>query len=162
MFPDICKPLFPLINNYPIRVLEASALSDAELAGMTSSLREVMTYIKYSESKEGLRKVLDVENEHFRHLDVDAARVICAVTGSNMPIDEAEEGIDMCKAIQDMIQEAEAKGNAKTEAKVNSDNIHSSISVYRENGMSEDTILNLLERIFKLTAQDARKYLAEW
>ncbi len=28
-------------------------------------------------------------------------------------------------------------------------------------GLPEDAILNMLERIFKLTAQDARKYLTE-
>ncbi len=109
LLPDGCEELYPLIDNYHLKVLEASALSDEELAGFQSSLREVMTFIKYAGDSIKLTEAVN-RNENFRNMDILAAKVVKSVTGNTMKIDESKEEMDMCKALQDMVSEAETRG----------------------------------------------------
>ncbi len=104
-----CEELYPLVGNYRLNVLEASALTDAELEGFQSSLREVLTFIKYADDSKKLTEAVN-SNENFRHMDTLAARVVKSVTGTRIDINENKEEMDMCKAIQDMMTEATETG----------------------------------------------------
>ena len=48
-------------------------------------------------------------------IDREAALVIKTITNTAIEISEKEEKIDMCKAIDDMLSEREARGAAKGE-----------------------------------------------
>ena len=50
-------------------------------------------------------------------IDREAALVIKTITNTAIEISEKEEKIDMCKAIDDMLSEREARGAAKGERK---------------------------------------------
>lgn len=51
------------------------------------------------------------QNERFRHLDRKSAELINVVTNSNLKYDEGNEVVDMCKAINDLVE------NSKNEAR---------------------------------------------
>lgn len=64
---------------------------------------------KYSKDKEKLYNL--VKNDaRFHRIDREAGRVINAVTGVGINMDESEETIDMCKAIEDLCEEAMQAG----------------------------------------------------
>ena len=69
-------------------------------------------FIKYSKDKEKLYNL--VKNDiRFHRIDKKAGRVINAVTGARINMDESGETIDMCKAIQDLQDEAMQAGIKK-------------------------------------------------
>ncbi len=112
MLADGCEELYPLIDNYHLKVLEASALTDEELAAFQSSLREVMTFIKYSGDSEKLTEAVN-RNANFRSMETIAAQVVKSVTGTRLEINENQEEMDMCKAIQDMMTKATETGEQR-------------------------------------------------
>ncbi len=109
LFPDDYEDIYPMVDNYRIKVLEAAKLSDEEISGFDSSLRHVMTYIKYSKDGDKLREVVDAD-ESFHHMETRAANVVNVITGSKMEIDQSKEEFDMCQAIQDITKKAQAEG----------------------------------------------------
>lgn len=70
-----------------------------------SSLKEVLSFIKYARDKDELKKVLDVD-ESFRHLGREEVDVLNACVGARIAVNEGEEAIDVCLAIQQMNEEA--------------------------------------------------------
>ena len=87
---------------------DPARLSEEELAKFSTSLREVMGYIKYSKDKKKLSEFLK-ENPRML-IEANAARVIKAVTNTPLDIPEDAEVVDMCKAVEDMMNESKTKG----------------------------------------------------
>ncbi len=119
LFQDGCEELYPLIDNYNLKVMDAANLTDEELEQLESSLHEVMVYIKYAKDKEKLARVIR-NNEKFKYLDKTAAQVIESISGRKFKIEEKEEGFDMCKALQDIEDDARQEGRreGKIEGKI--------------------------------------------
>lgn len=57
--------------------------------------------------------LLGIENQTDMLIDREAALVIKAITNTAIEISEKEEKIDMCKAIDDMLSEREARGEIR-------------------------------------------------
>ena len=68
----------------------------------------MLEYIKYSKDKKKLRKL--VENNPRMTMEVNAARVIQAVTGTKFRISEETEVVDMCQAIDEMMADSREDG----------------------------------------------------
>ena len=90
--PEILK----YVQDYRIHLIDPSKLTKEELEKFSTSLREVLGYIKYSGDKKQLHSF--TENNPRMRLDADAARVIRTVTNTPIEIREEEEEVDMCKA----------------------------------------------------------------
>ena len=74
-----------------------------------------MAFIKYSEDKEELNRILENNQKRFRELERRAVDVIQAVTNSGIKYKKSEEVVDVCKAIQEMQMEAEQRGKREGE-----------------------------------------------
>ena len=74
----------------------------------STSLREVIGYIKYSKDKKRLTEFL-TDNPRML-MEANAARVIKAVTNTPLDIPEDAEVIDVCKAVEDMMNESKTEG----------------------------------------------------
>ena len=74
-------------------------------------LREVLGCIKYSKDKEKLSSF--IRNNTRMTLELNAARVIQAITNVTLDLSEETEEVDMCKAIDDMMQDSRAEGLAE-------------------------------------------------
>ncbi len=112
LLEDGYEEFLPLMNNYRIKVFEASTMSDEDLRTLESNLRLVMSIIKGSNDMNKLTTVVD-SDEAFKRMDKLSVCVINAVTDARIQIDEAEETIDMCKAIRDLKQYSKAEGIAE-------------------------------------------------
>ena len=105
--PEILK----YVQDYRIHLIDPSKLTEEELEKFSTSLREVLGYIKYSGDKKQLHSI--TENNPRMRLDADAARVIRR--GTNTPVEsrEEEEEVDMCKAIEEMMEDSRQEGIQK-------------------------------------------------
>ncbi len=114
MFSVTDPKLLSFIPNYRINLIAPGEMSDTELDKFTTSLREVLLFIKYSKDKNRLRTLVS-EDQRFQSVEKNAAKVINAVTQSNLIFfNEEEEASDVCKAIDDMRAEARAEGKAES------------------------------------------------
>ena len=98
-----------------LKEIDPAKLTEEQLDQFSTSLKEVMGYIKYSKNKEQLLKFLQTDTH--RSIEMNAVRVIKTITNTPIEVSEEEEEIEMCKAIEDLIAESEARGRAEGEVK---------------------------------------------
>ena len=105
------KNLLNFVQDYQIHLIDPAKLSTEDLGRFSSSLREVMGYIKYSKDKERLSEFL-TDNPRML-IEANAARVIKAVTNTPLDIPEGAEVIDVCKAVEEMLNDSEERGELR-------------------------------------------------
>lgn len=96
------------IQDYKIHLIDPAKLTEEELGKFKSSLKEVLTFIKYSKDEEKMNTFLNT-NENMSHMDRMSAEVMRCIGKIPMEIEERGE-VDMCKAIDDMMEKREQKG----------------------------------------------------
>lgn len=105
------KNLLNFVQDYQIHLIDPARLSAEDLERFSSSLREVIGYIKYSKDKKRLSEFL-TDNPRML-IEANAARVIKAVTNTPLDIPEGAEVIDVCKAVEEMMNESEERGELR-------------------------------------------------
>ena len=105
------KNLLNFVQDYQIHLIDPAKLSAEDLKRFSSSLREVIGYIKYSKDKKRLSEFL-TDNPRML-IEANAARVIKAVTNTPLDIPEGAEVIDVCKAVEEMMNESEERGELR-------------------------------------------------
>ena len=105
------QELLSFIPDYQIHLLEPHCISDDDLQKFSTNLREVMGYIKYANDKQKLAAF--IQNNPHMIIERSAAMVISAATHTPMNISDKEGTVDMCKAIEEMMADAEAEGRVK-------------------------------------------------
>ena len=103
------KNLLNFVQDY--HLIDPAKLSAEDLERFSSSLREVIGYIKYSKDKKRLSEFL-TDNPRML-IEANAARVIKAVTNTPLDIPEGAEVIDVCKAVEEMMNESEERGELR-------------------------------------------------
>ena len=80
--------------------------TDNDLFKFHSSLREVIGCIKYSKDKNKLSSF--IHDNPRMNMEIEAARVIESITQATIANEEVDSvgNVNMCKAIEDMIQDA--------------------------------------------------------
>lgn len=101
-----------LVPDYKVNLLAPASIEDEDFGKFQSSLKEVLSFIKYARDKDELKKVLDAD-ESFRHLGREEVDVLNACVGAKIAVKEGEEAIDVCLAIQQMNEEAAQKAAQK-------------------------------------------------
>ncbi|UMY99326.1 Rpn family recombination-promoting nuclease/putative transposase [Roseburia rectibacter] len=137
--------ILSFVENYRIHLIDPAKLTEEELNKFSTSLKEVMGYIKYSKDKEKLMKFL--RKDTHKTIEMNAARVIKTITNTPIEVSEEMEEIEMCKAIEDLILEGEAKGEAK-----------GMIEICLEMNFSKEDILRKLQDKLNISMQQASEY----
>ncbi|MGN0436208.1 MAG: transposase, partial [Wujia sp.] len=107
---NVEKPeLLELIQNYRINLICPAQIKPEELNRFDSSLKQVMSFIKYSKDKAEMQKLLE-RDESFRNVDRKAANVMRVCTGLKVELEEENEVTDMCKAWEDMMADCRMEG----------------------------------------------------
>ena len=105
--------ILSFVSDYKINLIAPANMTDEELDQFTSSLREVLLFIKYSKDKDRLNEILQTD-ERFRNVERKAATVISTVTGMKFEVeDEEEENVDMCEALKGLMEDASKDGMQK-------------------------------------------------
>jgi hypothetical protein len=112
MFPTKDTDLLAFVPDYKLNLLAPCFIKDEDFNRFNSSLREVMSFIKYSKNKKKAQELVE-KDEAFRHVDKDAVEVINACTGAKLPVREEERVVDMCQAIKELMEDAAAEARAE-------------------------------------------------
>lgn len=95
------KEILPFVENYRIHLIDPFSIKEEQLQLFHSSLREVVSFLKYSKDPLALEKLVK-NNARFRNLDYKAAMTIQECTGTKIEISESEVKVNMCKAIEEL------------------------------------------------------------
>ena len=95
--------LLKFVQDYRIFLIDPYKLTANDLEKFSSSLGDVLGYIKYSKDKKALSKFLNDSKAMI--MDNDAARVIRDITNTPIYVPDGKGKIDMCKAVKDMLDE---------------------------------------------------------
>ena len=106
------------VQDYKIHVIAPADMTEDELRKFQSSMREVLNFIKYSKDKRKLAQIMQADAERFKHMEREAVQLLNLVTGAEMEMDEDEEVVNMCKAIQDMRKEERELGQQEGKQQV--------------------------------------------
>lgn len=109
---EIRDRLVPFYNDFHVNLWDIHKMEAGDT--FRTDLREVFGFLKRQDDKEALKRYVE-ENEAFRHLREDAYDVVAVYSRSReLEIHkeeyEAEEGFDMCLAIQEMIEDGKKEG----------------------------------------------------
>lgn len=105
------ETLLRFIPDYRIQLIDPARLSAEDLNKLSTSLREVMGYIKYSRSKEKLTEFLNETPREW--IEANAARVIKAITKTPIEIPDGAEAVNVCEAIEAMMKDSKDEGRAE-------------------------------------------------
>ena len=103
--------LLKYVQDYRINLIEPAGIEPEELDKFSTSLREVLGYIKYANDKDKLVSFITANPDTV--IDADAARVINAMTKTYIDIPYDAKEVNMCKAIEDLINDSKAEGMAE-------------------------------------------------
>ncbi len=103
--------ILSLLPDYQIHLITPYGLSKDELKKFHSSLREVLTFIKYSKDRE---KMDEAVRDNFKKLRKEEIDVLNYCANVNLKLPPGEEEVDVCKAWEDMKQETAAKAEERT------------------------------------------------
>ncbi|MCI8713942.1 MAG: hypothetical protein HFH23_17230 [Ruminococcus sp.] len=116
MFGEQDEKILSLVPDYKTNLIVPAAMGDEEFDKFHTTLKEVLCFIKCSPDKEKLAKAVE-KGEGFRHLGRDEVDVLNACVGARLRMEKSKEECDVCKAIQDMMEDAarEARKEAQKE-----------------------------------------------
>lgn len=132
------------VQDYKLNLIVPAELTEEALKKFHSSLREVLSFIKYSKDKEQMNRLIEENSARFSRMEKEAVAVINLFTGTNIEIREEEEVINMCKAWEDMGEEKRAEGIkvARTENRKKQKRI---VQNMVDRGYSTEDILAIME-----------------
>ncbi|MDO4268345.1 MAG: hypothetical protein Q4C73_07715, partial [Eubacteriales bacterium] len=109
--------ILDLLPEYRIHLISPAELEDADFSRFHSSLKNVMTFIKYSKDKTKLVSWMS-QNQDSLILGKAEVDVLNTCVNANLSMDEAKEEMSMCQALMEWRAEIaeEAKKEAKKEA----------------------------------------------
>ena len=108
---DISNPIFKkYVQDYKIHIISPQQIPDGDLEKFSSSLREVIGCIKYSNDKNKLAAF--IHDNPRMNMEIEAARVIEVITHMEIESEEVDSmgNVNMCKALQDMMQDSRDEG----------------------------------------------------
>ena len=101
--------ILSFVSDYKLNLIAPGEMSDAEINQFSSSLREVMLFIKYSKDGAKLHEMVQ-KDDRFKNMDRKAATVISTVTGVEFEMNEEEEKVDMCEGMRGLLDDANKEG----------------------------------------------------
>ena len=157
--------ILSFVENYRIHLIDPAKLTEEQLNKFSTSMREVIGYIKYSKNKDKLLEFL--RTDAHRSIEMNAARVIRTITNTPIEVSEEEEEIEMCKAIEDLIAESEARGRAEGEVRGEArgraegetrGEAKGMIEICLDMSFSKEDILKKLQEKLNISLQQAGEY----
>ncbi len=105
MFQNRNSKVLALVPDYKINLIEPATMPDGDFDKFSTTLKEVLAFIKYSRDADKLKTVIDTD-DNFRHLGRLEVDVLNACTRTELRMIENEEVLDVCEAIQTLNERA--------------------------------------------------------
>ena len=115
-FRDIPGEMKRYIHNYSMNLIEVRHLED--LTMFHTDVQQVFAFLRYAKDKKKLRQLVETD-DYYRHMDVDAYEMItqyAKISGVDKEHFMTEGGMNMCEAIEEMIEDGRIEGRAEGRA----------------------------------------------
>ena len=106
------KEYLSMIPDYKLNLIAPANMTKDEINKLSTELREVLLYVKYSKDKLHLTELLK-NDSGFTHLDKKTVQVINALTNSNIKIEESQGEEKMCIAMDEIRADIQAETRAE-------------------------------------------------
>ena len=103
------ETLLRMVPDYRLNLIAPSRMEEADFLKFQTDLGKVLEYIKCAGDRKKLDELVH-RDDRYKNVERESAELINTVTGSTLQLAVKEEKIDMCKAIEDMRNEALKKG----------------------------------------------------
>ncbi|MBD5460836.1 MAG: hypothetical protein HDR26_07835 [Lachnospiraceae bacterium] len=113
MFGEQDARVLALVPDYKINLIAPVSISDGDFDRFRTSLKEVLSFIKYSQDADRLEEILKAD-EGFRHLGRTEVDVLNACVGAKLTMEKGKGAMDVCQAIEEMNQNASEKERIST------------------------------------------------
>ena len=97
--------LMRFIPDYKLNLIAPAEIMDEDFSRFHTELSAALKYVKYSKDKAKLNEILQTD-EAYKRVSRKTADMINVVTKSGLHYHEGEERVDMCKAIEEMRNDA--------------------------------------------------------
>lgn len=144
-----------LVENYKIHVFDYHDYDSFEM--FCGELKQVFSFLKHSDNLKLLQKHLAEHEEEYYNISEASCELISTITHSKelMRLQASKkEGVDMCKALQELRQEGYNEGKEQGIKNI----VTALIEDYLEEGFSKEKIMDKLINKFELTQEQAEAY----
>ncbi len=112
MFNEQDAEILALVPDYKINLIAPAVIDEKDFSKFNSSLREVLSFIKYSRNADKLEEIVNSDAD-FRKLGRIEVNVLNACVDANLAIKPNEEVVDMCEALRELERRAAEKAKNK-------------------------------------------------
>ena len=116
MFGEQDARILARVPDYKINLVAPASIRDGDFGKFQTSLKEVLSFIKYSQDADRLGEVIEAD-EGFRHLGRAEVDVLNACVGAKIEMEKDKEDTNVCLAIEEMKRRAAEKAAAEAAAK---------------------------------------------
>ena len=109
MFEEVDEDILKYATDYKLNLLIPKEIQNFEK--FQTDFGKVMKYISVSDEKEKYRAVAN--EELYKEIKAETARLLNECVGLNLQIEEEEENVKVCKAVQDIKEEGITIGEAR-------------------------------------------------
>jgi predicted transposase/invertase (TIGR01784 family) len=131
---DVDSNIKEYISNYKIKVLSISELTDEELESYNKDIRQLFKYVKKSNNKEDISSIM-TDND-FKKVKKEIVDAINILTKSNIKYEEGDDEVNMCKGLDELLQDTRDEATTKKETEV--------VKTMHNNGFDIKTIAKAL------------------
>ena len=161
MFEDVSEDVLQFVSDYKVNLIVPKEIKD--FTKFKTELGVALKYISVADQKEVFREV----TEETTYQDVDSATAILLreVAGLNLKVKKGEKKVNMCKALQDIADEAMEKGRATGQIEGRAEGlaegkIIATIQTARRYGVPEQQIMKDLIKEFAFSKEEAENWCA--
>ena len=162
-FNDIPEELRGAVSNYQIHICEVRKFQNTNV--FKTDLKQVFDCIRYSDDKEKLYELV-MNDPAYKELDEDTYDVIAEYTNTEqlMEVKQYKEKgkVDMCKAIEEMIQDGRMEGLSQGIEQGIEQGIQALILDNFEEGFSEERIIEKLQKRLGVDEEKAKTYYKKY
>lgn len=162
-FTDLPPELISLISNYQMNLIEVRKLEDTSV--FHTDIRQVFDFIRYSEDKFKLKELTE-RDPYYREMEEDAFDMVVTYANATELVKKenyySEGGkINMCKALQEMIEDGRMEGCAEGQQKKLIEMVCKKIKKGKSPGVIADELeeeISSIERIYNVAQSCAPDY----
>lgn len=160
------QELIDFIVDYPMYLLEVRKYEDTEL--FETDMRLVFGFLQRDTDENRLNEYILQNKEEFCNLAEDAFDVICNFSKVKYLVDHKKVyktetgGMDMCKALDDMVRHGEERGEKRGEKRGLDRGIEGLIKICQELGMSVELVVQKIMLQFAFSEDKATEYIQKY
>lgn len=155
MYPDNAdERLLRYASDYHVNLVSPADMTDEQLDVFKSDIKAVLKFIKHSKNKTELQELIN-DDARYRSLDRLTAQTIgiCSNVDFNIPV--GEERVDVCKAIEDMKEDAHNEGFNEGR----NDGMVKLVATLKKVKIGKDAAAQQLSEVYSLSEADATAFV---